>query len=70
MGSKSPKTFTRADKFIFVRGLLPSLPVDSSKCEIRSEICEVIKSNSSTDDPENRLQFLIARKGLSRMGDQ
>ena len=52
MGSKSPNAFTRAEKFISVRGLLPSLPVDSSECEIRSEICEVIKSNSSTDDPE------------------
>ena len=47
MGSKPPGTFTRSDNLIVARGLLPSLPVHISETELRSEICNIIKSNSS-----------------------
>lgn len=55
--SIQPKSFTRADKIICVRGLLPSLMVESSESEIRGEICEVMRSatshkNVSPDDFE------------------
>lgn len=50
MGSRSPSTFTRAEKFVFSRGLLPSLPLVSSEAEIRSEICELIASSGSVDE--------------------
>lgn len=40
---EQPKTFTRCDKYIVVRGLLPSISVESPESEVRDEILEVIR---------------------------
>lgn len=46
MGVDGPDTFTRTDKRIAVRGLLPPIPVDASESDVRREICDVIRSCS------------------------
>ena len=46
MGADGPDTFTRADKRIAMRGLLPPIPVDAEETDVRREICEVIRSCS------------------------
>ena len=46
MGKDGPDTFTRTDKRIAVRGLLPPIPVDASESDVRREICDVIRSCS------------------------
>lgn len=55
--SLQPKTFTRSDRLICVRGLLPPISVEAPESEVRQEICEVIQSVSdlsgvSADDFE------------------
>ena len=49
MGEDAPNKFTRADRKIVVRGLLPPIMVEASEEEIRKEICEVIRSNIEPD---------------------
>ena len=44
MGADGPDMFTRADKRIAMRGLLPPIPVDASEVNVRQEICDVIRS--------------------------
>jgi hypothetical protein len=46
MGVDGSDTFTRADKRIAMRGLLPPIPVDASESDVRREICDVIRSCS------------------------
>ena len=49
MGTDAPKTFTRADKRICMRGLLPPIGVDCSESEIRAEICTAICTCTDPD---------------------
>ena len=49
MGPDAPKVFTRTDKKICTRGLLPPILVDSSEDEVRNEICDVIRTCSIPD---------------------
>ena len=42
MGRDPPNNFTRSDKRIVVRGLLPPISVEATKEQIREEICEAI----------------------------
>lgn len=44
MGSKPPNNFTRSDKDIVTRGLLPQIPVSATEDEVRNEICQVVCS--------------------------
>ena len=44
MGSKAPNNFTRSDKDIVTRGLLPQIPVSATEDEVRGEICQVLHS--------------------------
>lgn len=50
MGEDAPNKFTRADRKIVVRGLLPPIMVEASKEEIRKEIREVIRSEPDFGD--------------------
>ena len=49
MGPDAPKVFTRTDKKICTRGLLPPILVDSSEDEVRNEICDVVRTCSIPD---------------------
>ena len=49
MGTDAPKTFTRADKRICMRGLFPPIGVDCSESEIRAEICTAICTCTDPD---------------------
>ena len=49
MGTDAPKTFTRADKRICMRGLLPPIGVDCSESEIRAKICTAICTCTDPD---------------------
>ena len=53
MGEDAPSKFTRADKKIVVRGLLPPIMVEATEEEIRKEICEVICSEPDFSDCRN-----------------
>ena len=53
MGEDAPNKFTRADRKIVVRGLLPPIMVEASEEEIRKEICEVIRSEPDFSDCGN-----------------
>ena len=44
MGSKAPNSFTRSDKDIVTRGLLPQISVSATEDEVRNEICQVVRS--------------------------
>ena len=46
MGLDAVEKFTRADKRIAMRGLLPPIPLESTEDEVRLEICELIRSSS------------------------
>lgn len=46
MGLDAMDKFTRADKRIAMRGLLPPIPLESTEDEVRGEICELIRSSS------------------------
>ena len=50
MGKMAPKSFTRADKHICMRGLLQPINLDAFEEEVRKEICEVICSNPELAD--------------------
>ena len=50
MGKMAPKSFTRADKHICMRGLLQPINLDASEEEVCKEICEVICSNPELAD--------------------
>ena len=50
MGEYAPNKFTRADRKIVVRGLLPPIMVEASEEEIRKEIREVIRSEPDFGD--------------------
>ena len=43
-GPDAPDTFTRSDKDIVMRGLLPQISVSATENEVRNEICEVVQS--------------------------
>ena len=43
-GPDAPETFTRSDKDIITRGLLPQISVSATEKEVRSEIFEVMQS--------------------------
>ena len=48
MGLDAVEKFTRADKRIAMRGLLPPpIPLESTEDEVRGEICELIRSCSN-----------------------
>lgn len=49
MGPDAPKSFTRTDKKICMRGLLPPILVDVSEDEVRNEICDVVRTCSVPD---------------------
>ena len=49
MGPNAPANFTRKDKNIVMRGLLPEIPFDADEEHIREEICDVIKSCKEYD---------------------
>ena len=49
MGPDAPKVFTRTDKRICMRGLLPQIPVHASESEVRDEIWDVLRTCSSPD---------------------
>ena len=49
-GSEAPDEFSRSEKLICVRGLLPAIAVNASEGEIRQEICDVITSNTSLSE--------------------
>ena len=53
MGEDAPSKFTRADRKIVVRGLLPPIMVEASEEEIRKEISEVIRSEPDFSDCSN-----------------
>ena len=53
MGEDAPNKFTRADRKIVVRGLLPPIMVEATEEEIRKEICEVICSEPDFSDCRN-----------------
>ena len=44
MGSKAPNSFTRSDKDIVTRGLLPQISVSATEDKVRNEICQVVRS--------------------------
>ena len=46
MGPDAPKVFTRTDKRICMRGLLPQISVHASESEVRDEICDVLRTCS------------------------
>ena len=50
MGEDAPNKFTRADRNIVVRGLLPAIMVEATEEEIRKEISEVIRSEPDFSD--------------------
>ena len=52
LGLDPPKTFTRTDKRIRMRGLLPPISIEASESEVRSEICDVIRTCSFPDITE------------------
>ena len=59
MGPDATDSFTRADRNIVVRGLLPPILVDASETDVRHEICEVIRSCSDFDNcGPNDFQFI------------
>ena len=59
MGVDGPDTFTRADKRIAMRGLLPPIPGDASESDVRREICDVIRSCSDyAECSPNDFQFM------------
>ena len=61
MGPDAPNVFTRTDKKICVRGLLPANPVDASESEVRNEICDVVCTCSFPDLTEctpNDFEFI------------
>lgn len=45
MGPDASKSFTRSEKLILVRGLLPVVSVNISECDLRKEICDIIKNS-------------------------
>ena len=49
MGRDPPKVFTRTDKRICMRGLLPPISIEASGSEVRREICDVIRTCSFPD---------------------
>ena len=49
MGPDSPKVFTRTDKKICVRGLLPAIPIHASESEVHNEICDVVRTCAFPD---------------------
>ena len=49
MGPNAPANFTRKDKNIVMRGLLPEIPFDADEEHIQEEICAVIKSCKEYD---------------------
>ena len=46
MGSNAPNNFTRLDKDIVMRGLLPQILVSAKEADLRNEICEVMNNNT------------------------
>ena len=50
MGLDPVEKFTRADKKIAMRGLLPPIPLESTEEDVRREICDVIRSSSDFAD--------------------
>ena len=44
MESKAPNSFTRSDKDIITRGLLPQISVSATEDEVQNEICQVVCS--------------------------
>ena len=44
--NNDPKKFTRADKWISMRGLLQPINLDATEDEVHKEICDVIRSKS------------------------
>ena len=49
MGPNPHKVFTRSDKKIRMRGLLPPIPVSAPESDVRREICDVIRTCSFPD---------------------
>lgn len=49
MGPDAPNVFTRTDKKICMRGLLPAIPLNASETEVRNEICDVVRTCSFPD---------------------
>ena len=59
MGKDAPDSFTRADRKIAMRGLLPPIPVEAPEAEVRREICDVIRASSDFDEcGPNDFQFI------------
>ena len=50
MGLDAVEKFTRADKRIAMRGLLPPIPLESTEDDVRCVICEAIQSSSDFAD--------------------
>ena len=50
MGEDAPNKFTRADRNIIVRGLLPAIMVEATEEEIRKEIGDVFRSEPDFSD--------------------
>ena len=50
MGLDAVEKFTRSDKRIAMRGLLPPIPLESTEDDVRHEISEVICSSSEFAD--------------------
>ena len=44
MGSNAPENFTRSDKDIVTRGLLPQISVTAKESDVQNEICQVVNS--------------------------
>ena len=44
MGSNAPEKFTRSDKDIVTRGLLPQISVAAKESDVRNETCQVVNS--------------------------
>ena len=58
MGLDAVEKFTRADRRISMRGLLPPIPLESTE-DVRREICEVIRSSSEfADCGTNDFEFI------------
>lgn len=50
MGLNAPDNFTRSDKDIVMRGLLPQILVSAKESDLRNEICEVVNSCTELSD--------------------
>ncbi len=48
MGPSASRNFALKDSYVIMRGLLPEVPIEASESELRTRICDTIKSSDET----------------------